>query len=667
MSPVDLPLRVLHVEDSEEDVELARIQLRRCGYLPIAGRVDSAAAMREALTVERWDLVLSDCSMPRFSAQDALGVLREAGVDLPFIIVSGTIAEDVAVAAIRAGAHDFVRKDKLTGLGPAVERELRAKKVREARRNDDDTNRVGAERYRALFNASPAPMWAFDLDTLGVLAVNDSALAECGFTRSELAAMSMGDLIPVQAPAASDGDVGFDDGPRGCRVRRSDGGLVDAEVRLLAIDGQRVAIAAMPSGRSEAPGTRAMNSVMDLAERAREGPNRSSTRPSLSAALAARRVLLADDDLDFVARCEEILIAHGCLVETTVTAEAPRRYLQLAPFDVVVTNVKLTGTTALEFVRTVRERDADVPVVLVADKSEIGAATRAVEHGAFGYLTKPAETSAILEVVRHAVDMHRMASLKRQALAVGEPPVNDAADRAELDVRFGRALETLWIAFQPIVSWSQRSVFGYEALVRSEEPTLQSPADLFAAAERLGRLHHLGRAIRSRAAEAVTLAPFPYRLFVNVHPEDLNDGDLYSPWAPLSAIATSVVLEITERSSLERVSDLVARLKKLRGLGFHIAVDDLGAGYAGLSSFSRLEPEVVKLDMSLVRGIDTSSRRRSVVRAMVELAGRDLGMLVICEGIETAAERDTLAALGADLLQGFLFAKPSRELVTPIL
>jgi EAL domain-containing protein (putative c-di-GMP-specific phosphodiesterase class I) len=125
------------------------------------------------------------------------------------------------------------------------------------------------------------------------------------------------------------------------------------------------------------------------------------------------------------------------------------------------------------------------------------------------------------------------------------------------------------------------------------------------------------------------------------------------------------VLEITERSSLERVDGLGARLGKLRKLGFQIAVDDLGAGYAGLSSFSQLEPEVVKLDMSLVRGIAASSRKRSVVRAMMELAGRDLGMLVICEGIETTDERDTLATLGADLLQGFLFAKPSREFVKP--
>jgi EAL domain-containing protein (putative c-di-GMP-specific phosphodiesterase class I) len=122
-----------------------------------------------------------------------------------------------------------------------------------------------------------------------------------------------------------------------------------------------------------------------------------------------------------------------------------------------------------------------------------------------------------------------------------------------------------------------------------------------------------------------------------------------------------VVIEVTERHSLDSVRGLSARTAKLRELGFRLAVDDLGAGYAGLSSFSILEPEFVKLDMSLIRGIDSSKRKQSVIRSMVALCERDLGMRIICEGVETAAERDTLALLGADLVQGYLFARPSKD------
>jgi EAL domain-containing protein (putative c-di-GMP-specific phosphodiesterase class I) len=118
------------------------------------------------------------------------------------------------------------------------------------------------------------------------------------------------------------------------------------------------------------------------------------------------------------------------------------------------------------------------------------------------------------------------------------------------------------------------------------------------------------------------------------------------------------VLEITERASLERISDVRGRIRKLRDLGYRIAVDDLGAGYAGLSSFSQLEPDIAKLDMSLVRGIDSSPRKASIVRSMISVCKGELGTQVVCEGVETEKERDALAGLGAELLQGYLFGKP---------
>ena len=145
---------------------------------------------------------------------------------------------------------------------------------------------------------------------------------------------------------------------------------------------------------------------------------------------------------------------------------------------------------------------------------------------------------------------------------------------------------------------------------------------------------------------------------------DLTHESLYASDAPLSAFASRVVLEVTERSSLQRIEDLRARIARLRSLGFQIAVDDLGAGYAGLSSFSQLEPDIVKLDMSLVRDIDGSSSKTSLVRSMVQVCTQELGMRVVCEGVETAGERDTLERLGANLLQGYLFAKPNTAFPT---
>jgi EAL domain-containing protein (putative c-di-GMP-specific phosphodiesterase class I) len=132
-----------------------------------------------------------------------------------------------------------------------------------------------------------------------------------------------------------------------------------------------------------------------------------------------------------------------------------------------------------------------------------------------------------------------------------------------------------------------------------------------------------------------------------------------SPETPLAQIANQVVLEITERTSLDKVPDVRARIASLRALGYRIAVDDLGAGYAGLTSFALLEPDFVKLDMSLVRGVDSNTTKQKVIRSMTMLC-REMGMLVVAEGVETPEECRTLVELDCDLLQGFLFAKPGK-------
>jgi len=117
------------------------------------------------------------------------------------------------------------------------------------------------------------------------------------------------------------------------------------------------------------------------------------------------------------------------------------------------------------------------------------------------------------------------------------------------------------------------------------------------------------------------------------------------------------VLEITERSSVDEIRDLATRVADLRRMGHRIAIDDLGAGYSGLNSFAVFEPEIVKLDMSLVRGIHLSETKRRIIRSMRQLCS-EMGILVVAEGVETVEERDALVELGCDLLQGYLLAKP---------
>jgi EAL domain-containing protein (putative c-di-GMP-specific phosphodiesterase class I) len=134
--------------------------------------------------------------------------------------------------------------------------------------------------------------------------------------------------------------------------------------------------------------------------------------------------------------------------------------------------------------------------------------------------------------------------------------------------------------------------------------------------------------------------------------------------AKVASFAHGVVLEVTERAALEQVPGLIPAVLRLRELGFRIALDDLGAGYAGLSSFALLEPEIVKVDMSLVQGIHRSPTKQKLFRSFSGLC-KDLKTEIIAEGVEVAEERDCLNDLGGDLYQGYLFARPDRGFPQP--
>ena len=377
------------------------------------------------------------------------------------------------------------------------------------------------------------------------------------------------------------------------------------------------------------------------------------------------RLLLVDDDELILRDYGRLLRAHGFVVDTAPDGPTGLERLADIVYDVIVSDVAMSDMTGLEFLRAVRARDLDIPVVLMTGMPDIDSAVQAIEYGAFRYLLKPLAIETFIQVLESAANMHKLAALKREALQVSGSEGMELGDRAGLEVRFANALDTLWMAYQPIVRAPGLEVFGYEALVRCTEPSIAHPGVLFETADRLGLMHELGRAIRDRVAQDIKAAPPGAQIFVNVHAGELTDAELWSPRAKLSAVADRVVLEITERSALDRVPGVAARMADLRTLGFRVAVDDLGAGYAGLASFSQLNPEFVKLDMSLVRGIHLNPKKASVVRAMVALCRQELNIDVISEGVELQEEREAVERTGCPLMQGYLFAKPSRGFVVP--
>ncbi|HVX97891.1 MAG TPA: EAL domain-containing protein [Polyangia bacterium] len=374
------------------------------------------------------------------------------------------------------------------------------------------------------------------------------------------------------------------------------------------------------------------------------------------------KVLVVDDEPVTARSYARALTAAGFRVTIANDGREAADVAKSQGFDVIVSDIAMPDMDGLALLRAIRQSDLDVPMVFMTGSPAIESAVQAIEYGAFRYLLKPVAPAALLDVVERAARVHRLAKVRREAMLVRELDGKPIGDRAGLEARFASALEKMWVAAQPIVTWSGRQIFAYETLLRTDEPSLRSPLDFFDAAERLGRAPELGRIIRQRVAKQ--MKDTKADVFVNLHPSDLEDPELYAEDGALTPYAKQVVLEITERAALDRIHELQQRVTRLRALGYRIAIDDLGAGYAGLTSFAQLEPEVVKVDMSLVRGIDSSAVKQKLVRSIIALC-TELGIHLIAEGIETPAERDTLVTLGGDLCQGYLFARPDRGFPTP--
>lgn len=359
-------------------------------------------------------------------------------------------------------------------------------------------------------------------------------------------------------------------------------------------------------------------------------------------------VLLVDDDQLVLRALERVLVAGGYTVYKARDGQDALREVMSGRYDLLVSDIQMPSMTGTELLAVLRSYGSDVPVILMTGSPSIETAREAVEFGAVQYLTKPIDCAVLLRAVARAQAAHR-----KPRIVAADPAV--AAG-------FDRALGSLWMAFQPIVSLAARGPVAYEALMRSREPGFETPMPLLEYAERSGRMPELGRAVRELCADAAAKVPRGTALFVNVHALDLFDADLFSSSSALASYANHVVLEITERGAIDEVGDIAARMCRLRALGFRLAIDDLGAGYAGLSSVATLEPDFVKLDMSLTRDLAGSPLRQSLVGSMVT-ACRDNGMKLVAEGVETIHELSKLTELGCDLLQGYHFARPSPEFV----
>lgn len=224
----------------------------------------------------------------------------------------------------------------------------------------------------------------------------------------------------------------------------------------------------------------------------------------------------------------------------------------------------------------------------------------------------------------------------------------------------------LHMLFQPIVNTRERSVLGYEALVRGpESSSLHSAASLFGLAQEEGMLAALERLCRELACNRFVELGLPGKLFLNISPMTLTDphhpqGETLRILERAGLDPSRVVIELSEHYPTQDFELLARATRHYAGMGFEIAIDDLGSGYSGLRLWSEIRPDYVKIDRHFVENIHNDRIKREFVRFIRDIAGR-IGCRIIAEGIETAGECLTLQQLGIGTLQGYYLGRPQRH------
>jgi EAL domain-containing protein (putative c-di-GMP-specific phosphodiesterase class I) len=320
-------------------------------------------------------------------------------------------------------------------------------------------------------------------------------------------------------------------------------------------------------------------------------------------------------------------------------------------FDVVVSDESVASSQMLSILR---QSHPEIVRIVLSRQAGLDAALRAINSVEIcRFLLKPSPPEEISLTI-----MEALAVREERRLLDGWKA--ERADRGVLSRDFDRVIEGMRMGYQPIVRAWLGDIVGYEALLRNEDPEWCDPRRVLTAALALGRMADVGRRIRALVASDIDRAPPGATIFVNASPSELEDELFLAGHDGLAEHARRVVIEVTERDSLTSTSDLALTAERLRKVGYRIAVDDLGAGSAGLASVVLIMPDLVKFDISLVRSIHSSPTKQKLVRGIADVC-RDLRIGTLAEGIETADECDVVSSLGCDLLQGFYFGAAARD------
>lgn len=386
--------------------------------------------------------------------------------------------------------------------------------------------------------------------------------------------------------------------------------------------------------------------------------------------LADATVVIVDDSSINVMLLEHHLASMGVSRIHVVNdaREAVDTCLEVRP-DVLLLDLHMPhrdGIAVLEELHARLPRGDFLPVLMLTADVSSESREAALNAGANDFLTKPFDRIEVLQRVRNLVEMRALyEGVRHQNRDLQERLDHELAQRrtaaAELERMAQRVADVLAngalsVVFQPIVELDTGTVVAREALARFDAEPRRSPDQWFAEASLVGQGRQLELAAVATALGRLDELPTGQRISLNVSPETLATAEFTDLIGGVDG--QRLIVELTESTKVDDYAAVLESIDVLRAGGVQIAVDDAGAGYAGLQHIVRLRPDVIKLDRSMIHGIDRDPVRRALATSIVSF-GRDTGSTIVAEGIEEAAELETLCELGVTWGQGYLLGRPA--------
>ncbi|MDD2924158.1 EAL domain-containing protein [Rhodoferax sp.] len=681
---MDRPLRILILEDTPTDAELAQRELHKAGVVFVAQRVETRESFVQALDTWHPDLVLADYKLPHFDGLSALELLRQRSPELPFVFVSGTMGEEFAIETLHRGASDYVLKGHLAKLGPAVMRALKVAETQSLQRAAEQDLFNSRQMLRTVLDTIPQRVFWKDLD-FNYLGCNRPFAADYGYASPQnLIGKTDFDIAPevsAQRWRVEDRQVMASGQPR-LNIEESyikaDGSLgwrVVSKAPLCDQAGQVSAILCTYEDITERKANEERARFLVYHDGLTGLPNHLLAFDRLQQAMAyadreGNKVALLFLDLDNFKTINDSL---GHTVGDKLIRKVATRISQCVRDTDTVS--RQGGDEFLIVLPALSDTDAGAPVLdkllqsihrpMTIDGHElsttvsIGIAMYPDDGRDFESLMKKADTA-----------MYQAKEAGRNTYRFFNRQMNDdVLENLKMRSGMGHALEhgEFVLHYQPQIDLRSGALMGVEALIRWQHPALGlvPPGRFIPVAEETGVIVAVGEWVLMEACRQAAVwqqSGLPkVSVAVNLSAIQFQRGNLEA--IVLRALSQSgldpalLELELTESILIRNTETILATVQRLKLLGVMLSIDDFGTGYSSLSYLKRFRVDKLKIDQSFVRDLAHDPDDAAIVRAVVQMA-HSLGLRTIAEGVEDDHVLNHLRIFHCDEAQGYHIAKP---------